>query len=220
MSEIPTTLTGKFITIDGPDYCGKGTQTRLLVSHLLDNEHDKKHKLTTVLATREPFNSPFGLQLRRLLATTTDPAAKANEFADLFIADRRVHLDNLILPSLNQGAIVVCDRYMYSTIAYQHAQGIPVRDLLTKQATFWIPDVSIIILPSVENIIKRKSAERNRPYEEVFEKSSEFTKNVRSNYTRMREWLPDHNIVMVDGDRTPQEIFNDIRTIVDKVVFG
>jgi dTMP kinase len=209
---------GKFIVIEGPDYCGKGTQSRLLVNYLLDHPKDRGQKSFSVVATREPTGSPFGRRIRELFASLKDPKSEAETITQLFFQDRRWHIDNMILPGLKH-AHVVCDRFMYSTIAYQQAQGIDLRYLLEEQRSFIIPHLTILILPSVEQMIKRKAAERDRPYEEVFEKSHDFMAEVRGNYARMKEWLPDHNIVVLDGDRTPQEIFEDVKREVDKVLF-
>ena len=219
MPKVPARV-GKFIVIDGPDYCGKGTQTRRLVSYLLDHPLDRAAKGISVLATREPTGSQYGRRIRELFATLNDPKSRGEEIAQLFLQDRRLHLEKMVIPNLEQNVHVICDRYMYSTIAYQQAQGVDLHYLIDQQKTFLVPDVAIIILPSVAEIVKRKAAERNRPYDEVFEKSHAFIEQVRENYTKMKEWLPQHNIIMIDGDRTPEAIFEDIKKLVDKVVFG
>lgn len=211
-------MEGKFIVIDGPDYCGKGTQCRLLVPYLMDHPSDKTAKRITVLATREPSNSDYGMHIRDMLAAEADPKENAAKFANLFIEDRKMHLQNQVLPALENGAVVVSDRYMYSTIAYQAAQGIDPQTLIQRQTLFCVPDLSIII-PSLETIIKRKAAAKERSYEEVFEKQHAFMAAVRDNYVLMKDWLPGHNLIYVDGNRSIENVFGDIKHFVDKVVF-
>jgi dTMP kinase len=107
-------MPGKFIVLDGPDYCGKGTQHRMLVSHLLDHPLDRDNKLINVVATREPFNTQYTLEARRIMRESADPQQKAEQLKAIFFADRREHIDVLIVPALRAGCIVASDRYKYA----------------------------------------------------------------------------------------------------------
>lgn len=113
---------GKFITIDGVDGCGKGTQLELLTNYLFKN-----NKKNSVFLTREPFSAE---KIRQLLKkNTADPKDNAETLMNLFIEDRCVHA-KIIENLLKHNVYVVCDRYKYSTLAYQQAQGIFLQKLL------------------------------------------------------------------------------------------
>ncbi len=214
----PTRATpGKFIVIDGPDVCGKGTQCSRLAAYLMSYPADK-HKQFDVWHTREPWHSQQGKRIRVLLETAAAPTAElGKELTTLYIQDRIEHL-RVILPMLDKGTHVLSDRYMYSTIAYQGAQGIPMDDLLLPQAMFRVPDLAIILLTSTEESIKRKAAARDRPYDEVFEKSHGFMEKVHANYARMAEMLPSHKLIYVDGNQERDAVYNDIKSRVDAVL--
>ena len=98
-----------FIVIEGIDGCGKGTQAKLLLEHLKDLGKD-------VLLTAEPTRGPLGKMIREHLS---DPFLDDESLALLFAADRIEHLEKEVRPGLDAGKIVISDRYVYSSIAYQ-----------------------------------------------------------------------------------------------------
>ncbi len=101
---------GLLIVFEGIDGTGKSTQMSLLASAL-------REKGLAVVETREPTNGSFGRQIRALY-TQRNGVSREQEL-DLFLADRREHVENLLIPSLQEGKIVLCDRYFLSTAAYQ-----------------------------------------------------------------------------------------------------
>jgi len=210
---------GRFIVLDGPDYSGKGTQTRKLVSYLMDHPQDRADKFITVVATREPYMSEHGKQIRELLRTMTDPKEKAAELADLYIKAREVHLTHCVEPALAAGHIVVSDRYWWSTLSYQSAQGVPMEELVKRHAGMRSPDVTFIIMPTLEQMIHRKAQERGRPYDEIFEKSADFMRKVHENYSSMADVMPNENIVYIDGDKSIDAVHRDICEAVDVLIF-
>lgn len=211
--------TGKFIVLDGPDYSGKGTQTRKLVSYLMDHPQDRADKRITVVATREPYMSEYGKQIRELLRTMTNPKEKAAELADLYIKDRVVHLKDCVEPALAAGHIVVSDRYWWSTLAYQSAQGVPMDELIKRHDGMRTPDVSFLIMPTLEQMVIRKANDRGRPYDEVFEKSGDFMRKVHENYGNMENVMPNRNILYIDGDKSIDTVHGEICDVVDALIF-
>ena len=98
-----------FIVIEGIDGCGKGTQAKLLFDHLKDLGKE-------VLLTAEPTKGPLGKMIREHLS---DPFLDDESLALLFAADRIEHLEKEVRPALEAGKIVISDRYVYSSVAYQ-----------------------------------------------------------------------------------------------------
>jgi len=151
---------GVFITLEGPDGSGKSSLLRRLTVALADAGCD-------VVATREPGSTPLGEQMRRLVLDT-EPRIDRTGRADalLFAASRAQHVAEVIVPGLARGAIVVCDRYADSSMAYQGAgSGVPMDELAAVQrfATGGlVPDLTILLDLPVEAGLARKSAEVTR----------------------------------------------------------
>jgi dTMP kinase len=151
---------GVFITLEGPDGSGKSSLLRRLTEVLAAAGCD-------VVATREPGSTPLGEQMRRLVLDT-EPKIDRTGRADalLFAASRAQHVHEVIRPALARGAIVVCDRYADSSMAYQGAgSGVPLDELWAVQrfATGGlVPDLTILLDLPVEAGLARKSAEVTR----------------------------------------------------------
>ena len=102
-----------FITIEGIDGCGKDTQQELLVQWLRENTNKN------VVSTREPGGTAAGEKIRGILL---DKEVKLSDISELllFTASRKQHLEEIVIPAIDRGDIVVCNRYTGSTIAYQY----------------------------------------------------------------------------------------------------
>lgn len=117
-------MKGLFITFEGPEGAGKSTQARLLAEWY-------RQKGREVVLTREPGGTELGVDLRRLILTR--PMQAETEFL-LYSADRAEHAATVIRPALARGAVVICDRWLDSSLAYQgYGRGLPLR---------WLEDVS------------------------------------------------------------------------------
>ena len=132
--------TGLFIAFEGIDGTGKSTQVRLLADALADRGHQ-------VIVTREPTNGPYGMKIRELY-TGRDQVSKEEEL-ELFIADRRQHIEEVIEPALAAGKIVITDRYYFSTAAYQGAAGLDPDEIIRRNRVFAPqPDlVCLLVVP-------------------------------------------------------------------------
>jgi dTMP kinase len=170
----------RFIVFEGIDGSGKSTQARLLA--------DRLARSFPVLFTAEPSDGPVG---RRIRSLTERP--EPLEEARLFTEDRRHHVEHVIVPALAAGKVVLCDRYVYSSAAYQGARGIPVRDILSWHAAFAVgPDVTVLLELEVASALERIASGRDRT--SLFE-DREYLENVAAIYRGMDDPL----IVRVDA---------------------
>lgn len=134
-------MKGKFITFEGGDGAGKTTLIESVYETLVSKGKD-------VLKTREPGGSPVGVEIRKLILHSQTPLTKKCELF-LFLADRAEHVDKVILPALEKGQTVLCDRFNDSTIAYQSgARGLDeqtVRSLCTIAASGLEPHLTLYL---------------------------------------------------------------------------
>lgn len=126
---------GVLIVFEGTDGTGKSTQLSLLSDYLQNNSYP-------VVTTREPTEGPFGQKIRSLYQNRGDCTPR--EELDLFLADRKEHVDQLIEPALSSGKIVLCDRYYLSTIAYQGAIGFDIDELIDLNSFAPVPDLALL----------------------------------------------------------------------------
>jgi len=188
---------GKLVILEGIDGCGKTTHAKLLSKWLSESGKD-------VLHTKEPSRGPIGLLLRDYLKKETVPLIDAL----LFTADRAEHVEKEITPALEEGKIVVCERYYFSTIAYQMAQGLDKKWLTELNAFATKPDLVILLDLNPEISVKRTSTN------EKFEKL-EFLKKVNSNYKVLAR---EFGFVTIDASKGKSEVKEEIRSIVQKII--
>ncbi len=132
---------GTFISFEGIDGSGKSTQARLLADHLRDQGHD-------VILTREPGGSPGAEEIRALVLQGDPDRWSAETELLLFTAARRDHMERLILPAVEAGKIVICDRFADSTRMYQGLSRGDLRATVDQLHTMMIgrePDLTILI---------------------------------------------------------------------------
>jgi dTMP kinase len=149
-----------FITLEGPDGSGKSSLMPRLAAALAAGGCE-------VVSTREPGSTPLGEQMRRLVLDTDPPIDRGGRAdALLFAASRAQHVEEVIRPAIARGAVVLCDRYADSSLAYQGAgSGVPMGELREVQrfATGGlVPDLTILLDLPVEVGLRRKSAEITR----------------------------------------------------------
>ena len=204
-------MAAKFIVIEGIDGSGKGSQMKLLASYLFEKSKDNH-----VFITREPYHSKYYGELRTILKKNSDPKASAQLFLEMFVKDRRFHAA-IMERYLEDGHQVICDRYKYSTVAFQQAQGLPLSQILKLHEGLLVPDLVVIldvpVLVALNRIQKAK-----RSHKEVFEKEI-FLEQVRANYLAMSKVFPNERIIVVDGNKTPEAVLESYRSEVDKL-FG
>ncbi len=126
---------GVLIVFEGTDGTGKSTQVHLLSEYLQERGYP-------VVVTREPTEGPFGRKIRALY--TQRATSSGVEELELFLADRREHVEQLLAPGLAQGKIILCDRYFLSTAAYQGARGFDPEKILELNRFAPDPDLALL----------------------------------------------------------------------------
>ena len=201
---------GKFIVLEGLDGCGKSTQASLLAEAL--TRAGRK-----VVRTAEPTGEPTGKLLRRILAgeVPCDPATAAA----LFAADRVRHNrlpERGIEALLAQGAIVLCDRYYYSSMAYQGAEADFdwVRRLNTENPYIRRPDLCLFLEAPVEICLGRIHANRGPDSREIFE-NHRALERIRARFDEVFAALPEDPVVRIDASGDVPAVFAQIRAAVE-----
>ncbi|RGI84640.1 dTMP kinase [Dorea formicigenerans] len=195
---------GKFIAFEGIDGSGKSTQIRLLANKL-------KEIGVYCYTTMEPTDSPIGSLIHQIMTGRIKTDNKV--IAGLFVADRLDHLlndVNGVLSKIMEGTTVITDRYYFSSYAY-HSVDMPMDWVIQANAQskeLLQPTVTIFIDVNPDNAVERIA--KNRFHQELFEKKSRLIK-VREKYLEAFEKLKDEeNIVIIDGNRSQEEIAEEI----------
>lgn len=206
---------GLFLVFEGIDFCGKSTQVirmrNWLGAHL---------GIDKVLETKEPTKSRFGLQIRKILGDkdlflATDPF----DLQELFAKDGRLHMEGEIIPRLERGHVVCSDRWRTSMV-YGVTRGNLIElhmlmemNELSLREYFVCPDKTFIFDISPEMAIERGKTS-GRPFDQM-EKLETLTA-VDENYILLANEYPEFNCVFIDARRSVEEIFVDVRKIVEE----
>lgn len=197
-------MRGKFITFEGCDGCGKSTQLKLLSTYL--SENNVPH-----IFTREPGGGKISEAIREILLSGKNMEMTDECEALLYAASRVQHLSDRVEPALSKGELVVCDRYVDSSLAYQaYARGLGV-EFISKINAFalekYLPDVTIFIdLTPEAAFARKKGADADDRLEQA---GLAFHKRVYQGYKTLAQNEPDR-FVCIDGNQTPQAIFGDV----------
>lgn len=198
---------GIFVAIEGVEGSGKSTQANRLARSLASLGLD-------VVLTHEPGGTQLGSDIRRTLLqleVATSPLAELF----LYLADRVQHVEEVIKPALERGAVVVCDRYSPSTIAYQAAGRGLDREVVEKLCALASggiePNLVVVVDVSPEAGLARMATEADRIEREPLD----FHERVREDYLRQAARDPDR-FVVVDGSRPADEVERTILEVVEE----
>jgi dTMP kinase len=203
-------MRGRFIVVEGIDGSGKST----VAARVAD---DLTRRGRRVLHTREPGGTLLGEKIRALLLDAKN--SEMVPFTELFLymASRAQLVDEIIRPSLQKGMDVICDRYYYSTAAYQGAAGrvgIPVvLAVAEKIAKFERPDL-VALLDLDPAVARRREGIRD---DRVESKGLDYQKRVRAGFLRLAK-RDRRRVRVIDADRPADEVFADVRKAVDRVL--
>jgi len=188
---------GCFICVEGLDGCGKTTQAKLLVKRLRKMRFDAVY-------TAEPSRGKIGKFIQKYCLHGDKRASPIVE-ALLFAADRFEHVEEEVIPALNEGKIVVSDRYVYSSLAYQGATGLDLEWIEMINEHAMRPDLAVFVDVEPGAVIKRL-----KPRRSVME-DLETQLKVREVYVKFVE---KGELVRIDGGRSKREVAGDILKVV------
>ncbi|MQY05894.1 dTMP kinase [Actinomadura macrotermitis] len=199
----PKTERGVFVAFEGGEGAGKTTQARLAAIWLRDHGYD-------VVTTHEPGATKNGMRLRALLLDKETTGLSSRAETLLYAADRADHVANVIRPAMERGAIVVSDRYVDSSLAYQgYGRRQPVEEIaeLNTWATGGlVPDLTVLLEVPPETGLNRLSA----PADRIESEPSDFHERVREGFRALAEADPDRYLVL-DASRPQHEITREIQ---------
>lgn len=207
-------MTGHFITFEGPEGAGKTTQVQKMAEIFRAAGRE-------VIVTREPGGTEISTQIRRILLAAENKAMTSRTELLLYAADRAQHVDEKIRPALERGAVVLCDRYVDSTIAYQgFGRGLDlelIRELCRIATAGLMPVLTVLVdLPpevGMARAVARGSADTGGEKDRIEAEAMDFHHRVREGFLSLAGEEP-ARVQIVNGDQTIEEIHGDIRAMM------
>lgn len=203
---------GKFISIEGIDGSGKSTQIQLIKGYLECERYD-------VVMTREPGGTKISEKIRSIILDTENTEMGVITEMLLYASSRAQLVFEVIKPALDSGKIVICDRFIDSSFAYQgYGRGISpgyitsVNDIALQGI---LPDLTILLDISPEAALRRRLASSGP--DRIEQGDLKFYRRVYEGYKALARSYPER-IKTVDADRGRDEIFNDIKKNIDKML--
>lgn len=199
-----------FITFEGADGSGKSTQAEVARQYLTDKGYD-------VVTTRDPGGTELGLELREILLNYPAQIYNLSEMF-IFLADRAQHVNYKIKPLLKDGKIVLCDRFIDSTVAYQgYGRGISIEaiEYMNSVATQGlVPDKTFLFDISVETTMNRVASggKKDRLESEV----REFHQRVIDGYRDIARHNPER-FVIINSNEPVEDVSNNLKEVLDSI---
>jgi dTMP kinase len=197
-------MRGLFVTFEGGDGSGKSTQSALLVDWLEEQGR-------TVVTTREPGGTALGDELREIVLHSRGEITPRSE-ALLYAADRAHHVATKVRPAIERGDVVVQDRYLDSSVAYQGvARGLGAREV--RDVSLWateglLPDLTILL--DLDEAVGRDRMSSRTRFDRLEAEEQEFHRAVRAAYLELAAAEPDRFLVL-DATRPVEDLARDIR---------
>lgn len=195
-------MAGKLYVFEGLDGAGITTQATLLRNHFLNKNKD-------AILTKEPTDGLIGGMIKACLRGEwkTNPLT----LQTLFAADRAHHLATEIEPAMKKNKIVICDRYILSSLAFG-SLNVSLDILKQLNAHFMKPHITIVIDTNPKLCIERMKKARH--HVELFEEEQKLVQ-IRQNLITLKRYLPETNFI--DGNRSPQEVHEDVKKVIGKI---
>ena len=191
-----------FSTLEGPEGSGKTTAVDYAVSKLEEMGYK-------IVRTREPGGTPISEQIRNVILDKANTAMDERTESLLYAASRRQHLVEKVWPALKEGKIVICDRYLDSSLAYQGgARGLGVENILNvnnfaTEGTF--PDLTLLFDIDPKIGLARIAANANREVNRLDLEKLDFHNKVRNTFLELAKRYPERFIV-IDASKSREEV--------------
>lgn len=195
-----------FITLEGPEGSGKTSAIKIVKERLESLGYQ-------IEMTREPGGTPISEQIREVILDKRNTLMDPRTEALLYAASRRQHLVEKIWPSLKEGKIVFCDRYLDSSLAYQgYARGLGIDEILkvndyATEGTF--PDITLLFDIDPELGLERINKNKDREVNRLDVEKLSFHKKVREGYLLLSKKFPERYII-VDASKPLEEVANQV----------
>lgn len=205
-------MQGKFISFEGPDGAGKTSVLKQIQSDL-EAEIGKEQ----VMYTREPGGNHISEQIRRVLFSPENTDMDGRTEALLFAAARRQHIVSEILPGLKAGKVILCDRYVDSSIAYQGAGRHLGEDDIWRMNQFAIdgllPELTVYLDVESELGMRRIAEHRSNQVNRLDKEKLAFHQTVRQAYFRLYHQFPER-IKLIDASQPLEKVVEDVRRVI------
>ena len=191
-----------FITLEGPEGSGKTTAVEAAVKELEARGYQ-------IIRTREPGGTPIAEQIRNVILDKENTKMDPRTEALLYAASRRQHLVEKVWPVLKEGKIVICDRYLDSSLAYQGgARGLGIDNILNvnmfaTENTF--PDLTLLFDITPEEGLKRIAANASREVNRLDLEKLEFHHKVRNTFLELAKKYPERYVI-IDASKSREEV--------------
>jgi len=205
---------GLFITLEGPEGAGKTTILNMLVKHY-------QEKGINIVKTREPGGIPIAEKIREVILNPNHTEMDARTEALLYAAARRQHLVEKVVPALKEGSIILCDRFIDSSLAYQgHARGIDMNEIwsINQFAIDGVmPQLTLYFDIDPKLGLERINSTDNREVNRLDLEKLEFHLLVQEGYYEILKKYPDR-IKKVDASQTTEQVFDQAKNLINEFV--
>lgn len=205
-------MTGKFITVEGTDGAGKSTQIELLVKYFKEKGFD-------VILTREPGGTSISEKIRDIILDTENSEMNDITEAMLYAASRAQHVNEKIIPAVKMGKVVICDRFVDSSVAYQgYARGLDMKlieDINYYAVAGMNPDITLFFDLSPEIGITRKK--NMHSLDRIEKEKLDFHHKVYAGYKALLEKFPER-IKRIDANQSIDEVHKEVINHIEKVL--
>ncbi|GLI10229.1 thymidylate kinase [Paenibacillus tyrfis] len=203
---------GFFITVEGGEGAGKTSAIDAILEQVKSRGYD-------VLSTREPGGIPIAEQIRSVVLDRNNTAMDPRTEALLYAAARRQHLAEKVIPALEAGKVVVCDRFIDSSLAYQgYARELGMDEVFAINRFAigdWMPDLTVFMDVRPEIGLARIRADQGREVNRLDLESMTFHNKVREGYLQVLRQFPER-VVRVDAERELDKVLEDIGQMLNQ----
>lgn len=205
-------MRGKFITLEGPDGSGKSTMLKLIEEYLKDNKID-------YITSREPGGTKIGEDIRKIILDVDNKNMSNETEALLYAASRAQHVSEKILPAIEEGKLVLCDRFLLSSLAYQGVGrdlGIEEVKLINDFGTKGlVPDLILFFHVDPEVTLMRKT--KNLGGDRLEQEGVNFHNKVYNGYMELLDKYPE-NIELIDATKPIDEVLEQALSKIQKII--